>query len=313
MENRSELDRGKNGPEMDFRGIFHFFLHFRAIFWPSLPLSSSGRFSIRFSMFSPFLAFRPFSIPYRPDRIPRRDTFLDPFCFLFPAPKLLQRSTKTPCPIWLDNRGTGQWKWLEEVPRRTSLAPLAFPCFVLRLIGLETKNVLDYQGRAGDHFHCTVEPSPGHIRCRKTYFLGGRLDSKHAVSFGEIFLAVQHSLPTLILWSACPSRRPENQKQLKWRKSDSKVTLRGRPQSDSKTTEKWLFQAFWVIFESLWGRLLKVTFESLFRHFNRFWFSGLLEGHALHNINNYVCRTLALEYISKLCYVKNYVRFKFWN
>ena len=54
---------------------------------------------------------------------------------------------------------------MEEVPRRTSLVPLAFPCFVLRLIGLETKNVLDYQGRAGDHFHCTVEPSPGHIRC----------------------------------------------------------------------------------------------------------------------------------------------------
>ena len=42
------------------------------------------------------------------------------------------------------------------------------PCvpFVLRLTRLETKNVLDYQGRAGDHFHCTVEPSPGHIRCR---------------------------------------------------------------------------------------------------------------------------------------------------
>ena len=56
---------------------------------------------------------------------------------------------------------------MEEVPRRTSLVPLAFPCFVLRLIGLETKNVLDYQGRAGDHVHCTVEPSPGHIRCRE--------------------------------------------------------------------------------------------------------------------------------------------------
>ena len=40
------------------------------------------------------------------------------------------------------------------------------PLFVLRLIGLETKNVLDYQGRAGDHFHCTVERSPSHIRCR---------------------------------------------------------------------------------------------------------------------------------------------------
>ena len=40
------------------------------------------------------------------------------------------------------------------------------PFFVLCFIGLETTNVLDYQGRAGDHFHCTVEPSPGHTRCR---------------------------------------------------------------------------------------------------------------------------------------------------
>ena len=55
---------------------------------------------------------------------------------------------------------------MEEVPRRTSLVPLAFPCFVLCLIGVETEGLLDYQGRAGDHFHCTVEPSPGHIRCR---------------------------------------------------------------------------------------------------------------------------------------------------
>ena len=55
---------------------------------------------------------------------------------------------------------------MEEVPRRASLVPLASPCFVLRLIGLETEELLDYQGRAGDHFHCTVEPSPGHIRCR---------------------------------------------------------------------------------------------------------------------------------------------------
>ena len=55
---------------------------------------------------------------------------------------------------------------MEEVPRRTSLVPLACPCFVLRLIGVETEALLDYQGRAGDHFRCTVEPSPGHIRCR---------------------------------------------------------------------------------------------------------------------------------------------------
>ena len=51
--------------------------------------------------------------------------------------------------IWLDDRGTGQWKWLEEVPRRSSLAPLASPCLVLCLLRLETEGLLDYQGRAG--------------------------------------------------------------------------------------------------------------------------------------------------------------------
>ena len=56
---------------------------------------------------------------------------------------------KGPCPIWLDDRGTGQWKWMEEVPRCTSLAPLAFPCFLHCLIGVETEGLLGYQG---DHF-----------------------------------------------------------------------------------------------------------------------------------------------------------------
>ena len=54
---------------------------------------------------------------------------------------------------------------MEEVPSRTSLAPLASPCVLLCLIGVETEGLLDYQGRAGDHFHCAVESSPGHIRC----------------------------------------------------------------------------------------------------------------------------------------------------
>ena len=34
---------------------------------------------------------------------------------------------------------------MEEVPRRTSLVPLACPCFVLRLIGAETEGLVDYQ------------------------------------------------------------------------------------------------------------------------------------------------------------------------
>ena len=37
---------------------------------------------------------------------------------------------------------------MEEVLRRTSLVPLAFPCFALCLIRVETDRLLDYQGRA---------------------------------------------------------------------------------------------------------------------------------------------------------------------
>ena len=36
---------------------------------------------------------------------------------------------------------------MEEGPRRTSLVPLAFPCFVLCLIGMQ--NILDYRGGRG--------------------------------------------------------------------------------------------------------------------------------------------------------------------
>ena len=86
-----------------------------------------------------------------------------------PPPKQAIWFLVCPCPIWLDDRGTGQWKWMEEVPRRASLVPLSFPCFLHCLIGVETGGLLDYQGRAGGgggHFHFTVEPSPGHTRCR---------------------------------------------------------------------------------------------------------------------------------------------------
>ena len=37
----------------------------------------------------------------------------------------------------------------EEVPRRTLLAPLASPCFVLCLIGVATEGLLDFEGKAG--------------------------------------------------------------------------------------------------------------------------------------------------------------------
>ena len=38
---------------------------------------------------------------------------------------------------------------MEEVPRRTSLAPLASLCFLLCLIGVEAEGLLDYEERAG--------------------------------------------------------------------------------------------------------------------------------------------------------------------
>ena len=104
-----------------------------------------------------------------------------------PPPKQLTRG-----PIWLDDWGTGQWKWMEEVPHRTSLVPLAFPCFVLCLIGVETEGPLDYQGRAGDHFHCTVEPSPGHTRCRK--------NPDELGIFGMIVTLSRNQLRKRILW-----------------------------------------------------------------------------------------------------------------
>ena len=37
---------------------------------------------------------------------------------------------------------------MEEVLHRTSLVPLAFPCFLLCSTGLEKEGLLDYQGRA---------------------------------------------------------------------------------------------------------------------------------------------------------------------
>ena len=55
---------------------------------------------------------------------------------------------------------------MEEVPRRTLLAPFASPCFVLRFTGMETEGRCRLRGEGGDDVRCTVEPSPSHIRWR---------------------------------------------------------------------------------------------------------------------------------------------------
>ena len=66
---------------------------------------------------------------------------------------------------------------MEEGPYRTSLVPLASPCIVLGLIGVEAEALLDYQGQAGDRFHCTVEPSPVGESSRGNTIRGNRTES----------------------------------------------------------------------------------------------------------------------------------------
>ena len=59
------------------------------------------------------------------------------------------------------------WKWnggkSESHLARTPCVPLF--CTLLNRGG-KRRVFFDYQGRAGDHFHCTLERSPGHIQCR---------------------------------------------------------------------------------------------------------------------------------------------------
>ena len=75
---------------------------------------------------------------------------------------------------WLDDRGyrTVEMNGGSSAPylARTPGVPLFSILF--QLLGVETEGLLDYQGRGVDHFHCTVQPSPGHIRCRGFLLLG---------------------------------------------------------------------------------------------------------------------------------------------
>ena len=88
----------------------------------------------------------------------------------------------------------------------------------------------------------------------------------------------------------CHLKTPERQKQLKWHKSDSKVTLGGRRPSDPKQGQKWLdkkgfrsllshFWPFLVTFHPFFGHLAP---QSLLSHFNCFGVLGSLGGTTDH-------------------------------
>ena len=73
------------------------------------------------------------------------------------------------------------------------------------------RRVFRLPGEGGDHFHCTVEPSPGHIRCRDSgKGLGGKL--------GEIFWT------SVLRWPGrkFPTNTPHN---FLWLKSQKLISV----------------------------------------------------------------------------------------
>ena len=66
----------------------------------------------------------------------------------------------------LDNGN--DWRKFRAVPRLYPLRSLVCTLFSKR----GRRGAFRLPGACGDHFHCTVEPSPGHIRCRKKNYCG---------------------------------------------------------------------------------------------------------------------------------------------
>ena len=62
--------------------------------------------------------------------------------------------------------GAGQWKRMEEVPRRVPRSHPSRPLVLHFVFRGGNRGAFRLPGEGGDHFHCTVEPSPSHIRCR---------------------------------------------------------------------------------------------------------------------------------------------------
>ena len=86
----------------------------------------------------------------------------------FPAPELRTRILRTRGFFW--NKTGRPWCRTMEMKGGNSASYLArAPCVPLVLYFVfhrgGDRRVFRPPGEDGDHFHCTVEPSPGHIRC----------------------------------------------------------------------------------------------------------------------------------------------------
>ena len=71
------------------------------------------------------------------------------------------------CQIWLDETGhqTMEMNGGSSAPYLASTSCVPLFCTLFHRGG--NRRALRLPGAGGDHFRCTVEPSPGHVRCRE--------------------------------------------------------------------------------------------------------------------------------------------------
>ena len=114
---------------------------------------------------------------------------------------------------------------MEEVPRRTSLAPLAF---LLCLIGVETEELLDYQERAGIISIVRWNPRPAEL-------------SEFAAELSPFSLPKEHSRNNI------PPVSPFSASKIVILFSE--VVFKGPPKRPFKTSTKLTSRACLYIFE----------------------------------------------------------------
>ena len=91
------------------------------------------------------------------------------------------------------------WREFRTVPRSHPLRPF----FCTSVFRGGNRRAFRLPGEGGDHFHCTVEPSPGHIRCRRK-----STSSSHERSLERCARGSQTS------WNHCQFRTPTPQNLL---------------------------------------------------------------------------------------------------
>ena len=91
----------------------------------------------------------------------------------------------------LDNGN--EWRKFCVVPRLYPLRSLV--CTLFNKGG--SRGAFRLPGVGGDHFHCTVEPSPGHIRCRQIMTVTPKLDIDSYVWRSATLEARDRNLPSV--------------------------------------------------------------------------------------------------------------------